>query len=262
LLDIARRQSEYADTALRCTYQETTEFKAAKVRAKEILDALNAPLPAPASGGRMQVRQPPALAALNNCRFEEDPLAILCADAGRYAELSQRLPGAQLPICLPDPQHNGSDVPCWGGPVSLPDQIRPPKGSIDPRTPQPTIRQARLEISDHVRIADTTGTWETTVTISARGLQRLRGGLCQVPVRVDLRNAGALTASGKRLNLRIGDHEAETVIPDLTKGASQTLDLSIGAAAGQRRLVATVRGADGSAGSSRTLSLRIEGNCD
>lgn len=263
LLAAARQQGEYADTPLSCTYQETTEFKAAKVRAKEILDALNAPLPAPDGGGRMQVRKPPALAAaLNNCRFEEDPLAILCADAGRYVELSQRLPGAQLPICLPDPQHNGSDVPCWGGPVTLPDQIRPPKGSIDPRTPQPIIRQSRIEISDRVRIADTTGTWETTVTISSRGLQRLRGGLCRVPVRVDLHNAGALTASGKRLNLRIGDHEAEAVIPDLKKGASQTLDLSIGAAAGQRRLVATVRGADGSEGSSRTLSLRIEASCD
>ncbi len=262
LLDTARRQSEYADTPLQCSYHETPEFRAAKLRAKEILDALNAPLPA-TGAGRLQVRKPVTLAdALANCRLEEDPLAIRCADAGRYTELATRLPGAQLPICTPDPERNGSDVPCWSGPVQLPDRIRPPSGSDEQTLPQPIGRPSRLEIRDRVRIAGTTGTWESTVTIPSRGLMRLRGGLCRVPVQVDVHNAGTTRVAGKTLQLRIGDHETSAAVPELAKGASQTLDLSIVAAAGQRRLVATLLREDGSEMSGRVLSLRIEGSCD
>jgi hypothetical protein len=134
LLTQARRQAEYADTPMQCVYTETPEFQAAKASAKQILDALNKPL---SGDGRLRVQRP-MVDALVNCKTDFDPLAIRCADSGRYAELAQRLPGARLPICPPDPLRNGADQPCWDGPLALPDNMRPSARDREPATDDDT----------------------------------------------------------------------------------------------------------------------------
>ncbi|MBK8066293.1 MAG: hypothetical protein IPK27_01305 [Rhodanobacteraceae bacterium] len=273
LLAAARRQAEYADTPMQCVYTETAEFTAAKARAGEILAALNKPM---AGGGRLRV-QPPLAAALANCQTGFDPLAIHCADSGRYAELPQRLPGASLPICLPDPQRNGADQPCWDGPLTLPDRPTPiPRdrqsdagdetpGRVDPNRIRPRLPAVLtgqpVRIQSEVRLASTEGRWETTVAIPAQGLARVRGGLCRVPVVVRLHNPAAAPSAPLRLGLRIAESQPAVDVAPLPASGTHELTLYVVVASGQRRLIATLSAADGSEIDSQTLSLRVEGSC-
>lgn len=273
LLAQARRQAEYADTPMQCVYNETPEFKAARARAEEILDALNKTLPA---AGRLRVQQP-LTAALKNCKTGFDPLAIQCADSSRYAELSQRLPGASLPICAPDPQRNGADQPCWDGPVTLPDNMierfRDRQSGADNDTPSPSdpnrVRPRLpavasgipVKIEPAVRLAATDGRWQTTVAIPAQGLARARSGLCRVPVLVRLRNPLASPSAPLRLSLRIGDSQPMVDVAPIAAKSTRELTLHVVVATGQRRLVATLSDANGQELDSQTLSLRVDGSC-
>lgn len=271
LLTQARRQAEYADTPMQCVYTETPEFREAKASAKEILDALNKPL---SSDGRLRVQQPTD--ALVNCRTEFDPLAIRCADSGRYAELAQRLPGARLPICAPDPQRNGADQPCWDGPVTLPDQMRPgarsresaadenPPISVGPNQVRPRLPAMALQpirIQPDVRLASTEGDWESTVVVSANGLARVRAGLCRVSVTVRLRNPTVAPSAPLRLGLRIGESQPQVNVAALPAKGTREVTLQIVVAPGQRRLIATLSDANGEELDSKALSLRVEGSC-
>lgn len=271
LLTQARRQAEYADTPMQCVYTETPEFLAAKASAKEILDALNKPL---SSDGRLRVQRP--IDALVNCKTDYDPLAIRCADSGRYAELAQRLPGARLPICPLDPLRNGADEPCWDGPLTLPDHLRPGARGREPATDDdaptlvgpdrmrprvPAMALPAMRIQPEVKLASTEGVWESTVVVSANGLALVRAGLCRVPVTVRLRNPTAAPSAPLRLGLRIGESQPELNVPPLAAKGTRAVTLQVVVAPGQRRLIATLSDANGQELDSKTLSLRLEGSC-
>ncbi len=133
------QQTQGIATPLKCKYALTSQFKQQSELAQQILAALNAPEPAAeetqTSGDtpRLQLsnranqlrmikpsmKKRPQILPPDNCRATWDPLALHCTKPEVLYTLSQRLPGASLPICQQDPNKDGADAPCYSGPYPI-----------------------------------------------------------------------------------------------------------------------------------------------
>lgn len=68
----------------------------------------------------------------NNCSTTWDPLSIICKDSSVLFELNKNYPELKIPpVCLADPNRDGSSVPCYAGMITLPENIT--KTLIDPK---------------------------------------------------------------------------------------------------------------------------------
>jgi hypothetical protein len=162
-----------------------------------------------------------------NCTTTWDTLAIHCKNPDVLYQLAERLPGASPPpTCAPDPNRDGSDIPCYAGALALPppgqnQQVNQPgnfpnpgsgntgdSNSWDNQTdsrPQLSVKPGEVSLAGKMTIQerpDLTPTEELTVahkTTSWGGMLQVDGnslpssstGDCAILIEYDVKNRGA-----------------------------------------------------------------------
>lgn len=200
---------------LQCTYIENPRFLQEVAKAQEIIAALNgdpvpeADEPAAETGGAQHNGDGPQLSVLKpvefsakpstlqaqlhiiNCATTWDPLAIHCNQPDVLFELSERLPGATLPPCKPDPFQDGADAPCYSGayPINMPENDAQTIPMPDP---------------DKLSLAEDKQPGKPAVRLSedhAAGLQSVESGPGALTLGLpDYQIAEPLTVSGKQVS--------------------------------------------------------------
>jgi hypothetical protein len=164
----------------------------------------------------------------NNCYTDWDPLTILCGDPAVLQSPPPAVPASALQKCPPDPNRDGADAACYGGPLyaqsgnQAPASGQPSPGAIAaagaaagvaggggnaratsvgrPSPPQATRQRDRsarpaavvADLSElaNFSIGGRTASWGSTVTVGGAAGTPVAGGGCRIPVRHFVRNTG------------------------------------------------------------------------
>ena len=278
----ARQFGQYAQTGLSCRYQQTPAYAQALSEVDRILDALNRAPAGPA--GEMRLRQPNTAASVRmiNCKATRDPLAISCNNTGVILELDERLPGARLPHCQPDPNFWGVDAPCYVGALELPQgalgqqQVplpRRPRDESPPERIQPRLdprRQMRaapdLQLGAGPKFAGSTQAWQSAVPLAGSALAIDRSGNCSLRLEYSVINRGSAASAATQIEFMIEGRTQDQALPALAAGAQFDGVVTLSIPAGQHRLRARIDpqnrvdelSEDNNDG---TVSVQIEGAC-
>ncbi len=279
----ARQFGQYAHTGLSCRYLQTPAYAQALSEVERILDALNRAPAGPA--GQMRLRQPNTAASLRmiNCKTTRDPLAISCDNTGVILKLGERLPGARLPHCQPDPNFWGVDAPCYVGALELPQgalgetQALPPRRSGDadypPERLQPRLDPRRLmraapdlQLGDRPKFAGSTQAWQTTVPLTGSALALDRSGSCGLRLEYSVINRGSAASAVTQIEFMIEGRTQDQALPALAAGAQIDGVVMLSMPAGQHRLRARIDPQDKVAeldedNNEGTVSVQINGAC-
>jgi hypothetical protein len=278
----ARQFGQYAQTRLACRYQQTPAYTQALAEAQRILDALNQP--PTGAPGEMRLRPQSSAASLRmiNCSATRDPLALSCKNSSVILELGERLPGARLPHCAPDPNFWGVEAPCYVGALQLPQgalgqpQTLPPRRSREDSPPernQPRLdprRQMRaapdLQLGDRPKFAGSTQAWQTAVPLTGSALTVDRSGNCGLRLEYSVINRGSAASAATQIEFMIEGRTQEQALPALAAGAQFDGVVLLSIPAGQHRLRARIDPQErveelDENNNDGTVSVQIEGVC-
>lgn len=278
----ARRFGQYTHTGLSCRFQQTPAYTQALAEAERILDALNRPPAGPAGEMRLRPQNAAASVRMINCSATRDPLALSCKNTSVILELGERLPGARLPHCQPDPNFWGVDAPCYVGALELPQgalglpQTIPPRRQREDNPPdriQPRRDPGRglsalpdLQLGARPQFAGSTQAWQVTVPVNGSTLAVSRAGDCMLPLTFSVRNVGGAASPSTEIEFVVQGKTQTEVLPALQPGAEVSRDVLLRMPAGQHRLHAQIDPAerirelreDNNEG---TVSVQIQGTC-
>jgi hypothetical protein len=287
------QQPQWANSIMKCNFADLNDYQQARQRATAILAALNGPAPSetqaepPASSGStglagrltqaersVQASTAANLAAnIQNCTATWDPLALRCLSPAVLASLPERLPGATLYRCAPDPRKDGADVPCYNGEAAA----NPPAASVSNLAiATNTIRDLRVKaLPDLVavpqfQLAGQSVTWGGTATLDAGTLRRTAlGPSCLASVTYGVENRGkAMSAAAARDRWQVAGRSPDVFgeVGRIAAGATrqQTLTLTLHPGVNQVSLTVDPEGRieeEDEGNNSTSVKVTLTGQC-
>lgn len=196
--------------AVQCRFDNVTAYQALVANATIIVKTLNG---APGSS--------PA-----NCKSTWDPATITCSDPKVLSQLPDLLPSVKLEQCPPDPNKDGADAPCYGGPIPNVVAVGPVVAQ------QPTAVASGIDLTADpnpqlIRRGGMNPTqWGGSVSVDAGQALSVLDGKCYFGLHFELRNLG--TVASPPFEFTLGAQGAEPSMRrsgPLAAGATSSQDM-------------------------------------
>ncbi len=232
-------------------------FAVEKTRADKILAALNS-----GASQKQLVGKP----STPSCNTHFDPLTIFCSDPNWAATLPQKLPGATLPHCGPDPNADGADAPCLGGPWQTLD-----KDAVQTAKPVASALATGLAIEPAMQVLTRKGgqnvAWGATMQIADADLIGVESGQCRAGLHFDVRNLGPGASRPADIRIDVNGQSAATRAGGtLQPQGIASYDLYMPLRPGTNRVVVFLggtpaRATSGAPPDAPTVILDVQGSC-
>jgi hypothetical protein len=234
-------------------------FAVEKTRAEKILNALN-------GVGQRRASDFSAKAAGPACKTNWDPLTLFCSDPAVAATVPQKVPGESLPKCGPDPNEDGADAPCLGGPWQV-----VAENAVQTAKPVAAALTAGLVVEAALQLLTRKGAqnviWGATVQVNDADLVGVEGGQCRAGLHFDVRNLGP--GASRPFDIRVdvnGQSAATRASGTLQAQGASSYDLYMSLHPGTNRVALFLGGAparttSGAAADAPTIILDVKGSC-